>query len=54
MDELISIKATRKQMFEHLMAHGFIPMVEDGIAKVLAGEIDVKELVGTVDVTDRL
>jgi type IV pilus assembly protein PilB len=54
MDELIANKATRKQMFTHLMAHGFIPMVEDGIAKVLAGEIDVKELVSTVDVTDRL
>ncbi len=54
MDELISTKATRKQMLEHLMAHGFIPMVEDGINKVLRGEIDVKELVSTVDVTDRL
>jgi general secretion pathway protein E/type IV pilus assembly protein PilB len=54
MDELISTKATRKQMLEHLLSHGFVPMIEDGIDKVLKGEIDVKELVSTVDVTERL
>jgi general secretion pathway protein E/type IV pilus assembly protein PilB len=54
MDELIATRATRNQMLEHLLSKGFIPMIEDGIEKILAGEIDVKELVSTVDVTDRL
>jgi hypothetical protein len=29
-------------------------MVQDGISKVLAGEIDMPELINTVDLTDRL
>ncbi len=54
MDELITVGATRNQMTEYLLSKGFIPMIDDGIDKVLQGEIDVKELVGSVDVTDRL
>ncbi len=54
MDELITVGATRKQMMEYLLNKGFIPMVDDGISKVLNGEIDVKELVSRVDVTDRM
>lgn len=54
MDELIALKATRNQMLEYALEHGFIPMVQDGISKVLAGEIDIVELINTVDLTDRL
>jgi type IV pilus assembly protein PilB len=54
MDELITIGATRNQMLEYLLNKGFVPMIDDGISKVLNGEIDVKELVSRVDVTDRL
>jgi general secretion pathway protein E/type IV pilus assembly protein PilB len=54
MDELIATKATRNQMLQYAMDHGFVPMVQDGIRKVLEGEIDVPELINTVDVTDRL
>lgn len=54
MDELIATHATRNQMMEHALEHGFVPMVQDGIAKVLAGEIDVAELINTVDLTDHL
>jgi type II secretory ATPase GspE/PulE/Tfp pilus assembly ATPase PilB-like protein len=54
MDELIATGATRNQMMEYAMANGFRPMMQDGIAKVLAGEIDLAELVGTVDLTDYL
>jgi type IV pilus assembly protein PilB len=54
MDELIATKATRNQMLEYALQNGFVPMVQDGISKVLAGEIDIPELINTVDLTDRL
>jgi type IV pilus assembly protein PilB len=54
MDELIATKATRNQMLEYAMQNGFVPMVQDGISKVLAGSIDIAELINTVDLTDRL
>ncbi len=54
MDELISTRATRRVMMDHIVKEGFVSMVEDGVNKVLAGEIDLKELMGTVDLTDRL
>ena len=54
MDELIATKATRSHMMEYAMENGFVPMVQDGIAKVLAGYIDIPELISTVDLTDRL
>ena len=53
-DELIATGATRKVMMEHALKEGFVSMVQDGIDKVLKGDIDVEELIGTVDVTDRL
>jgi type IV pilus assembly protein PilB len=54
LDELIATKATRNQMLEYAMENGFVPMVQDGITKVLAGEIDIPELINTVDLTARL
>ena len=41
-------------MMEHVKKQGFVSMAEDGVAKILAGEMDLKELMGTVDLTDRL
>ncbi len=54
LDELIATKATRNHMMEYALEKGFVPMVQDGISKVLAGEIDLPELINTVDLTDRL
>lgn len=54
LDELIATKATKRQMVDYALANGFVPMVQDGISKVLAGEIDIPELISTVDLTDRL
>jgi type IV pilus assembly protein PilB len=54
MDELITVGATRSQMMEYLLNKGFIPMVEDGITKILNGDIDVEELIRCVNVTDRM
>jgi type II secretory ATPase GspE/PulE/Tfp pilus assembly ATPase PilB-like protein len=38
----------------HALKEGFVPMVEDGIGKVLAGITDLKELMRVVDMTDRM
>lgn len=54
MDELIATHATRNTMMEYAMQNGFVPMSQDGIQKVLAGEFDLNELIGTIDMTDRL
>ena len=54
LDELIATKATRNQMLEYALQNGFVPMVQDGITKVLEGVIDIPELINTVDLTDRL
>lgn len=54
MDELIATHATRNHMMEYALENGFVPMMQDGIAKVLKGEIDLPELIDTVDLTDHL
>jgi type IV pilus assembly protein PilB len=54
MDELIATRATRNQMLEYALSQGFVPMVQDGIGKILSGEIDLAELMNTVDLTDRI
>lgn len=54
LDELIASGAMRKTMLEYAMEKGFVPMVQDGTNKVLAGVTDIAELIRTVDVTDRL
>ena len=54
LDELISTRATRATILEYALDNGFIPMALDGIDKVLSGEIDLQELISTIDLTDRL
>lgn len=54
MDELIATGATRNVMMEYALEHGFIPMVMDGIDKVVQGHISLDELINTIDITDRL
>lgn len=54
LDELIATEATRRVMLEYALEQGFVTMVQDGITKVLGGEIDIEELVGTLDMTDRI
>lgn len=53
-DELITSAASRKEMYNHAVEHGFVPMIEDGILKVLAGQTDLSELVRVVDMTGRM
>lgn len=54
MDELISTHSTKRAMMEYALSQGFISMQQDGINKVLAGEVNLKELINTIDLTDRL
>lgn len=53
-DDLISTGATRSSMIEHVSKKGFIPLIQDGSEKVLAGITSVEELMTVVDVTERL
>jgi type II secretory ATPase GspE/PulE/Tfp pilus assembly ATPase PilB-like protein len=54
LDELVVNEASRKELLAHALKEGFVPMVEDGIEKVLAGITDLKELMRVVDMTDRM
>lgn len=54
LEDLIATHATRKVMMEYALTNGFITMQQDGINKVLAGEIALSELINTIDLTDRL
>ena len=54
LDELVVNEASRKELLAHALKEGFIPMVEDGIEKVIAGITDLKELMRVVDMTDRM
>lgn len=54
LNELIATHATRNVMMNYALNNGFIPMVEDGIDKVLQGEVDLQQLISTLDMTDRM
>lgn len=54
LDELITTNATRRMMMDYAVKHGFVTMQQDGIDKVLSGEISLEELINTIDLTDRL
>lgn len=54
MDELIATRATRSTILEYALRQGFVTMQQDGVHKVLNGEINVDELISTIDFTERL
>lgn len=54
LDELVVRSATKKEMMEYVLSKGFVPMIEDGIQKVVAGVTDLKELMRVVDMTERM
>lgn len=54
LDEMIVTGATKRIMSEHVKKQGFVSMSDDGVAKILEGIIDLEELAGTVDLTDRM
>ncbi len=54
LEEMIATHATRRAMLEYALKNDFVSMQEDGVRKVLAGEISLSELINTIDITDRL
>lgn len=54
LDEMVVQNKTRKEILKYALEAGFVPMVEDGVEKVVKGIIDLKELVRVVDLTDRM
>lgn len=54
LDDLVARSASRKDISAYVSSHGFITMVDDGLLKVVAGLIDLKELARVVDLTDRM
>ena len=54
LDEMIVASASRKEILKYALSVGFVPIVEDGLQKVVAGHIDLKELIRVVDLTDRM
>lgn len=54
LDEMVVQGKTRKEMFKYIMENNFVPMVEDGLEKVVEGHVDLKELIRVVDLTDRM
>jgi len=53
-DELITRSAGRKEIYNYAIENGFVPMIEDGLLKVLEGATDLEELVRAVDMTGRM
>ncbi len=54
LDDLVARGASRKEISAYVLSRGFVPMVDDGLLKVAAGLIDLKELMRVVDLTDRM
>jgi type IV pilus assembly protein PilB len=55
LDEMVVNSASRKDIYTHITTKkGFIPMIEDGIDKVVQGVTDIKELMRVVDMTERI
>ena len=54
LDDLVVSESSRKEMLAHAIKQGFLPMVEDGVEKVIAGITDLKELMRVVDMTERM
>lgn len=54
LDELISNRATMREMLDYATQKGFKTMADDGIHRILAGQTTVEELSRVVDLTSRL
>jgi type IV pilus assembly protein PilB len=52
--EMIGKSEMKNKMIDYVNANGFVSMVDDGVDKVLKGQLDLEELVDTVDLTTRM
>ena len=53
-DDLISHRATRKEIHDLAISKGFEPVIEDGLRRVLDGSSTLEEVSRVIDLTDRL
>jgi general secretion pathway protein E/type IV pilus assembly protein PilB len=53
LDEMIARSATKREILKEAKKKGFVTLDEDGIEKVIAGFIDIKELMQVVNLTQR-
>jgi len=54
LDEIITTRRPARELLEKALAHGFRPLADDGIRRVLEGTTTLDELSRVVDLTDRL
>ena len=54
LDEMIAMGETKSVMNEYIVEQGFKDMTHDGVEKVLNGDMDMVELISTVDLTERM
>ncbi len=54
MDDLIARRATQRELLDHALHNGFIPLAEDALRRVLDGSTTIEEVSRMVDLTDRL
>lgn len=54
MDDLIAREASRKEMLTYAMQIGFMPLANDAVRRVLEGQTSLEEVIGTVDLTERM
>ena len=53
-DDLISRRATRRELYLTALAKGFRPLADDGIRRALEGSTSLDEVSRVVDLTDRI
>lgn len=54
MDDLISRRASRREIQDYALDNGFEPIAEDGLRRVLDGSTTLEDVSRVVDLTDRL
>ena len=54
MDDLISRRASRREIHDYALESGFEPIAEDGLRRVLDGSTTLEDVSRVVDLTDRL
>jgi type IV pilus assembly protein PilB len=54
LDDLIARRASRREISGYALEHGFQPIAEDGLRRVLDGSTTLEEVSRVVDLTDRL
>ncbi|GIX35322.1 MAG: type II secretion system protein E [Lysobacteraceae bacterium] len=54
LDELVARRATLRELSDYALAHGFVPIAEDGLRRVLDGITTLEEVARVIDLTHRI